>query len=64
MTERNYRNQRWSEEEIRLLCQMAASGKSLTLMTAKLKRPMASILARAADLHICISGTSIGNRRK
>lgn len=43
---------------------MSESGKSLTLMTVKLKRPMASIRARAEDLGINIPGTEIGLRRK
>jgi hypothetical protein len=64
MASRLYHYARWSEEEDRLLRSMAEAGKSLTLMTVKLKRPMASIRARAEDLHIPIPGTGIGGRRK
>jgi hypothetical protein len=64
MAARIYHNQRWSEEDDRLLRSMSEAGESLTLMTAKLKRPMASIKARAEDLHIGIPGTEIGTRRK
>jgi hypothetical protein len=32
------------------------------LMTAKLKRPMKAIMARAEDLHVPIAGTGIGRR--
>ncbi len=43
---------------------MSAAGKSITLITVKLKRPIASNKARAADLHINLPGTEMGNRRK
>jgi hypothetical protein len=57
------RNARWSEADDRLLRAMSEAGKSLTLMTVKLNRPMASIKARAADLGIAIPGTEIGKRK-
>jgi hypothetical protein len=56
--------ERWSEEDDRALRTMSEAGKSLTLITVKLNRPMASIKARAADLHITLPGTEIGHRRK
>jgi hypothetical protein len=57
------RTARWSEQDDRLLRTMSEAGNSLTLMTVKLNRPMASIKARAADLGIAIPGTEIGQRR-
>jgi hypothetical protein len=56
--------ERWSEEDDEVLRTMSRAGKSLTLITVKLNRPMASIKARAADLHITLPGTEIGHRRK
>ena len=64
MAARIYQNERWTEEDDRLLRTMCDAGKSLTLLTAKLKRPMASIKSRAEDLGINIPGTEIGRRRK
>jgi hypothetical protein len=64
MAARLYDNQRWTEDDDRLLRTMCDSGKSLTLITAKLKRPMTSIRARAEDLHINIPGTQIAKRRR
>jgi hypothetical protein len=64
MSARLYHTQRWSEEDETLLRTMSATGKSLTLMTVKLNRPMAQIKARALDLGIGIPGTEIGKRRK
>lgn len=64
MAARLYHNQRWSEDDDRLLRTMSESGKSLTLMTAKLKRPMSSIRARAEDLGLGIAGTEIGRRKR
>jgi hypothetical protein len=61
---RLYRNERWTEEDDQLLRTMSKAGKSLTLMTVKLKRPMTSIKARAEDLGVGIPGTEIGKRRK
>jgi hypothetical protein len=56
--------ERWSEEDDKVLRTMSEAGKSLTLITVKLRRPMASIKARAADLHISVPGTEIGHRRR
>ena len=64
MAARIYDNQRWTEEDDNLLRSMSASGKSLTLMCAKLNRPMKSIKSRAEDLHIGIPGTGIGQRKR
>ena len=52
-------NPRWSEEDDSLLRTMAEAGKSMTLMTVKLNRPMASIRSRAHELGINIPGTEI-----
>jgi hypothetical protein len=43
---------------------MCETGKSLTLMIVKLKRPIASIRSRAIELGINLPGTRIGLRRK
>jgi hypothetical protein len=56
--------ERWSEQDDSLLRAMSEAGKSLTLITVKLNRPVASIKARAADLCIQLPGTEIGRRRK
>ncbi len=64
MPARLYNTQRWTREDNDLLRTMSALGKSLTLITAKLKRPMSSIRARAEDLNICISGTGIGRKKQ
>lgn len=64
MAVRTYNHQRWSEEDDKLLCTMTETGKSLTLMIVKLKRPIASIRSRAIELGICLPGTRIGLRRK
>jgi hypothetical protein len=63
MSSPQFRNARWSEADDGLLRAMSDAGKSLTLMTVKLNRPMASIKARAADLGIAIPGTEIGKRK-
>jgi hypothetical protein len=63
MSTPQFRNARWSEADDRLLRAMSEAGKSLTLMTVKLNRPMASIKARAAALGIAIPGTEIGKRK-
>ena len=63
MAVRLYQSERWTTEEDQLLRTMSEAGKSLTLITAKLKRPMASIRARAEDLKIAVPGTGIGRRR-
>jgi hypothetical protein len=64
MPTRLYHIQRWSEEDDRLLRTMCETGKSLTLMTARLKRPMTAIRARAEDLGLGIAGTHIGKRKR
>jgi hypothetical protein len=64
MAARLYNNRRWTEEDDELLRTMCDAGKSLTLITARVNRPMASIRARAEDLHINIRGTGIGKRRR
>jgi hypothetical protein len=64
MSARIYHNRRWSEEDDKLLRRMSEAGKSLTLMTVKLNRPMSSIKARAEDLGIGIAGTEIGRRKR
>jgi hypothetical protein len=64
MSARLYHTRRWSEEDDKLLCSMSRAGKSLTLMTVKLNRPMASIRARAEDLGLGIAGTEIGRRKR
>ncbi|KRQ15825.1 hypothetical protein [Bradyrhizobium manausense] len=43
MAARTYDHQRWSEDDDQLLRNMCETGKSLTLMIVKLKRPVASI---------------------
>jgi len=53
----------WSEEDDNLLRAMAAAGKSLTLMTVKLGRPMRTIKARAQDLHIPLPGEDKTTKR-
>jgi hypothetical protein len=63
MAARVYQRGRWTTEDDQLLRSMSEAGKSLTLITAKLKRPMASIRARAEDLNIPVPGTGIGRRR-
>jgi hypothetical protein len=42
----------WTADEEELLRSMADAGKSLTLMTVKLKRPISIIKRRAQDLGI------------
>jgi hypothetical protein len=42
----------WTAKEDRLLRSMANTGKRLTLMTAKLKRPISVIKRRAQDLSV------------
>jgi hypothetical protein len=61
---RQNRGRQWSDEDDNLLRSMSRAGKSLTLMTVKLNRPMASIRARAQDLGIRIPGTEIGRRKR
>jgi hypothetical protein len=64
MSARLYHNKRWSEEDENRLRSMSQAGKSLTLVTVKLNRPMASIRARAEDLGLGIAGTGIGRRKR
>jgi len=64
MAARLYNTERWTEADDRLLRTMSETGKSLTLMTARLKRPMTAIKARAEDLGIGIAGTDIGKRKR
>lgn len=61
MTNRRFRL--WTEEEDNLLRSMAAAGKSLTLMTAKLGRPIRIIKSRAHDLHILLPGEDKNTKR-
>ncbi len=53
----------WTEEDDNLLRALAAAGKSLTLMTVKLRRPMRTIKARAQDLHIPLPGEDKTTKR-
>ncbi len=64
MAVRTYNHERWSEDDDKLLRAMSESGKSVTLMIVKLKRPIASIRSRAIELGIQLPGTRIGLRRK
>ena len=48
MPARLYNNQRWTDEDDKLLRSMCEGGKSLTLITAKPKRPMTAIRARGS----------------
>lgn len=42
---------------------MAAAGKSITLMTVKLGRPIRTIKARAQELHIALPGEDKNTKR-
>ena len=53
----------WTEEDDDLLRAMAAAGKSITLMTVKLGRPMRTIRSRAQELHIPLPGED-GNTKR
>ncbi len=64
MTARLYHNERWSKQDDELLRKLSEAGKSLTIMTVKLNKPMKSIRSRAEDLRITIPGTEIGLRWK
>ena len=64
MFTRKNRHERWSEKDDEFLRTMSEAGKSITLMTVKLNRPIASIKARAADIGVGIPGTEIGRRSK
>jgi hypothetical protein len=61
---RERRGRNWSEDDVNLLRSMAAAGKSMTLITVKLNRPMSVIKARAQELVIHIAGTEIGMRKR
>lgn len=43
MATRNNRTYHWSDEEVNLLKEMVFSGKSMTAISAKLKRPAVAI---------------------
>jgi hypothetical protein len=53
----------WTEEDDNLLRAMAAAGKSITLMTVKLGRPMRTIKSRAQELHILLPGEDKTTKR-
>lgn len=53
----------WTEEDDNLLRAMAAAGKSITLITVKLRRPMRTIKARAQELHIPLPGEDKKTKR-
>jgi hypothetical protein len=61
MTKRN--NRFWTEDDDNLLRSMAAAGKSITLMTAKLGRPIRVIKSRAQELRIALPGEDRNTRR-
>ena len=64
MPARLHSSDRWTEEDDEQLRSMSQTGKSITLMTVKLKRPMARIKSRASELGIGIPGTEIGTRKR
>ena len=64
MFTRKARHEPWSAEDDELLRVMSQAGKSITLMTVKLDRPIASIKTRAANIGVGIPGTQIGRRSK
>lgn len=53
----------WTEDDDNLLRAMAAAGKSITLMTVKLGRPIRTIKARAQELHIPLPGEDKNTKR-
>jgi hypothetical protein len=53
----------WTEEDDNLLRTMASAGKSITLMTVKLGRPIRTIKARAQELHIVLPGEDKNTKR-
>ncbi|MGH6778548.1 MAG: hypothetical protein ACRECL_11150 [Bradyrhizobium sp.] len=53
----------WTEADDKLLRAMAAAGKSITLMTVKLGRPIRTIKARAQELHITLLGEDKNTKR-
>ena len=52
-----------TEEDDNLLRAMAAAGKSITLITVKLGRPIRTIKARAQELHIVLPGEDKNTKR-
>jgi hypothetical protein len=61
LTKRNCRF--WTEDDDKLLRSMAAAGKSITLMTVKLGRPIRVIKSRAQELHIALPGEDKNTKR-
>lgn len=56
MATRNNRTYHWTEEELALLKEMVFSGKSMTAITAKLKRPAVAIKDKLrTDFHLTVS---------
>ncbi len=53
----------WTEDDDNLLRAMAAAGKSITLMTVKLGRPIRTIKARAQELRIVLPGEDKNTKR-
>jgi hypothetical protein len=53
----------WTEEDDNLLRSMAAAGKSITMMTLKLGRPIRIIKSRAQHLHIVLPGEDKNTKR-
>jgi hypothetical protein len=58
-----HHNRFWTEDDDNLLRAMAAAGKSITLMTVKLGRPIRTIKARAQELHIVLPGEDKNTKR-
>ena len=56
-------NRFWTEDDDNLLRAMAAAGKSITLMTVKLSRPIRTIKARAQELRIVLPGEDKNTKR-
>lgn len=56
MDTRNNRTYHWTEEELALLKEMVFSGKSMTAISAKLKRPAVAIKDKLrTDFHLTVS---------
>lgn len=51
------------DDDDNLLRSMAAAGKSITLMTVKLGRPIRVIKSRAQELHIALPGEDKNTKR-
>ena len=64
MAGRTYQHDPWTADDDKLLRSMCEAGKSITLLTVKLRRPISSIKSRAEDLGVNIPGTGIGLRKK